>query len=235
MQVAMDSMGNMKSETRSDRRSDRPLYLPRPLFPGPLVPGVPLAQARPFPGPDPLVLDMVKTLSKEALTHVQRSHMAQGPVDSCLGDIAAFCAHSFSPLLCLGGHANKGISEACRRDVDKSVPFRCSRSIREWCSAEKGGILPCLDEHLDDVDSPCRSAVAATQHLLKQFSLAEVHFGRKAESKPTVEVPVDAEANFNTTIIGDLDVDTSTDADPASAAEPLGRPRPSLIRRVKRT
>jgi hypothetical protein len=202
MQFSMDSMGNMKSETHSDHQK----YLPWFLFPGPLVAMGTQQLPQPFVVPDPLVLDMIKPLGEEPLKLPHRGHSSRGQAGSCQQDIAKFCSGEHSPLLCLGRQLNKAVSKACRKDVDKSVPFRCSRSISRLCNVTKGDVLTCLDKHADEIDSPCWSAVTATELVLKEFTEASNHVahGRQA-SKSSIEVKVGGETDMSETSPGDID------------------------------
>merc|ERR1719362_1627060 len=86
---------------------------------------------------------------------------------SCRADLQRHCGAARSQVHCLGQHEGD-ISEACRNDVGKSVPFLCSQSIDRYCDIMQSGILACLSSHLGSLSDTCRDAVTATQRVISK-------------------------------------------------------------------
>lgn len=122
-----------------------------------------------FGGPDPLVLDMLQDMDKELRNqlvpklHDAGSHAPQ----ACRADVKKHCSAARSQLHCLGQHISD-ISEDCRTEVGKSVPFVCSDSIDRFCDVLQNGLLACLGHHVNDLTEACRDTLYATQKVVKK-------------------------------------------------------------------
>eukprot|EP00927_Polykrikos_kofoidii_P078594 TRINITY_DN75399_c0_g1_i1.p1 TRINITY_DN75399_c0_g1~~TRINITY_DN75399_c0_g1_i1.p1 ORF type:complete len:441 (+),score=64.87 TRINITY_DN75399_c0_g1_i1:120-1442(+) len=168
----------------------------RDLFPGPLQGSMSSGHVLPFDQPDPFIQEMTKGLDKAFLGLMGNLHKAvsmdRSP-NSCERDIKAHCKESISKLHCLGQHP-EDISDACRKDVGKSVPFRCSRWIGKFCDVMEVGVLKCLGDHLAEVDDTCRDAVLATHHVISKANthktaVVDTSTGAKQVSTPSLAVP----------------------------------------------
>mmetsp|Transcript_48040 Transcript_48040/g.139144 ORF Transcript_48040/g.139144 Transcript_48040/m.139144 type:complete len:404 (-) Transcript_48040:70-1281(-) len=162
---------------KSDKRSRLPAGLFRDLFPGPLLmeeDGADPLRSLPFGGPDPLILDMLQGMGRpfqqDMLPALHRSSGGGTRAPrSCQADLGKHCGKERSQVHCLGQHQDD-ISEACRQDVGKSVPFLCSRAIDRYCDVLQTGILTCLGGHLQDLDGQCSDAVIATRHVISKVN-----------------------------------------------------------------
>mmetsp|Transcript_94746 Transcript_94746/g.294685 ORF Transcript_94746/g.294685 Transcript_94746/m.294685 type:complete len:383 (+) Transcript_94746:3-1151(+) len=155
------------------QRSSVPVDVFRDLFPGPLVvEGPGSGPGMPFGGPDPMVLDMLQDMDRNfqdgllPLVHGANVGGARAP-RSCQHDLQRHCSRARSQVHCLGQH-KEDISEPCRKDVGKSVPFLCTKFIDQFCDVLQKGILSCLGDHLKELDSQCSDAVIATQHVISK-------------------------------------------------------------------
>mmetsp|Transcript_39877 Transcript_39877/g.114193 ORF Transcript_39877/g.114193 Transcript_39877/m.114193 type:complete len:415 (+) Transcript_39877:133-1377(+) len=175
------------------------------LFPGPLVimeepgspgpMGLPGMSEGPFAAPDPLIMDMLQHLTGSfqddmlPLIHKGANSAKRAPA-SCHADLVKHCSSARSQVHCLGEH-REDVSQGCRQDVGKSVPFVCSAEISKFCSVLQQGILPCLSGRTDDVSGDCKDAVAATQEVITkantlQSSVVDVRTGAKTVHTPSV-------------------------------------------------
>jgi len=150
------------------------------LFPGPLMMES-HAEESPFGAPDPLVMDMLQDIGRSFQEQVLPALVA-GPQggrssapQSCRNDLKKHCSAARSQLHCLGQHVSD-ISEPCRKDVGKSVPFLCSRAIDEFCDIMHSGILSCLESHVWSLHDSCKDAVLATKHVIKTATKGKVIF-----------------------------------------------------------
>ncbi|CAK0884811.1 unnamed protein product [Prorocentrum cordatum] len=187
------------------RRSGMGVDLFHDLFPGPLVMveepgglssmGLRGIQEGPFGAPDPLIMDMLQHVPESfqnnmlPLIHSGANSSRRAPA-SCRADLVKHCGAARSQVHCLGEH-REDVSQACRQDVGKSVPFVCSREITRFCSVLQQGILPCLSGRTDDVSGDCKDAVAATQEVITkantlQSSVVDVRTGAKTVHTPSV-------------------------------------------------
>merc|ERR1719272_1849325 len=73
---------------------------------------------------------------------------------SCRRDANKHCKNATSQIHCLGQHSND-ISDACRKDVGKSVPFACSESIDRLCNLLETSILSCLWQRKQSLNGEC--------------------------------------------------------------------------------
>jgi len=143
------------------------------LFPGPLLMEKDSMDS-PFGAPDPLVMDMLQDIGRafheEVLPKLAAAPQGRSTAPhSCSGDLKKHCSMARSQLHCLGQHA-EDVSEPCRQDVGKSVPFVCSRAIDKFCNVMRTGVLSCLENHLFWLRPACKDAVLATRHVIKKVS-----------------------------------------------------------------
>lgn len=179
-------------------RSKLPGALIRDLFPGAmLAPGGPVvvdgAEGRGAFGPDPLMMDVMQDLDRsfteEMLPAIRKAAAGERDPGACQEDVKKNCAGAKSHLHCLGVHHEK-ISDACRKEVGQSVPFRCSAAIDRFCDVLETGILSCLYNHMQDLDGQCRDAVLTTKHVINKVntqraSLVDTTTGTKQVHTPT--------------------------------------------------
>jgi len=142
----------------------------RSLFPGPGMMIEEDGPPMPFGSPDMAIMDMLQQMdesfTRDMLPMAHRASSMGKTPDSCVPEIREYCGRSPSPLHCLGQNSDK-ISDKCREDVGKSVPFLCSKAIDKWCNLLDKGILECLGGHLLELEhQTCRDAVVATQHVV---------------------------------------------------------------------
>jgi hypothetical protein len=143
----------------------------RSLFPGPglMVQEDMSPSALPFGSPDIAVMDMLQqmdeTFSRDLLPLAHRAASAGRTPDSCGPELREYCRRAPSQLHCLGQNSDR-ISDKCREDVGKSVPFICSSAIDKFCNLLDKGILDCLGGHVEDLDDSCRDSVLATRHVV---------------------------------------------------------------------
>merc|ERR1719424_1825592 len=102
--------------------------------------------------PDAIIQDMMREMDQAFQDDVlpQARNVAGAP-DSCARELKAHCRGAPSQLHCLGKYASD-ISDKCRADVGKSVPFLCSDAIDRYCDVMTGGILTCLTGRLDRLE-----------------------------------------------------------------------------------
>lgn len=229
--------GPMGSAQGPGTRSRMPVNFFHELFPGPLRADMHsgVAVASPFDAPDPLVLDMLQEFGQPFHNEVlPMIHMAggarQAPL-SCRGDLREHCGSARSQLHCLGKH-REDISEPCRKDVGKSVPFLCSRAIDRFCSLLEQGILSCLSSHMQEVGRGCRDSIMATQEVIEKVhtqkvSVTDPQTGEKRVHTPTPEPPTKREARLDLQLNGQADSDRIAQQ-PVAAADRTWPNLPSL-------
>jgi len=137
------------------------------LFPGPILVEGGGGDIIHFGGPDPLVMDMLADMDKELRSQlVPRLHDAGSLApQACGADVQKHCGAARSQLHCLGQHGSD-VSEACRKEVGKSVPFVCSDAIDRFCDVLQSGLLACLSLHVHDLTEACKDTVYATQKVV---------------------------------------------------------------------
>ncbi|CAK8992787.1 unnamed protein product [Durusdinium trenchii] len=125
--------------------------------------------AQPFREPDPLILDMLSgtqsfgiDMVTPALHKIQ--HASAAP-NSCQKDATKHCSTARSQVHCLGQHRDD-ISDDCRRDLGKSVPFVCSAAIDKHCDVLHVGILDCLQKYESELSGDCKDAFLATSKVV---------------------------------------------------------------------
>lgn len=159
-----------------------PPDLLRQLFPGPLSEGPGASEGHPFDAPDPLILDLLGGeddeegdlgIQRALMPMIRHAHAEGSQPDpgSCKQDIADKCRGQRSHVQCLGKNSDS-ISDACRRDVGKSVPFVCSFAIDRFCNAMQQGVRECLGQRLQELSGDCRDAVLATRHVIGRAKAA---------------------------------------------------------------
>lgn len=179
------------------QRSSMPVDMFRDLFPGPLLMEDGGSGATPFADPDPMVMDMMQELNNAfsgiLLPIANSVRSGSRAPRSCQADVMKHCSKQRSQVHCLGQHQDD-ISEACRKDVGKSVPFLCSRAIDRFCDVLQRGILQCLGEHLKDLDGQCSDAVIATHHVIAKANnqKASVKVTNPATGEKTVHTVLGA-------------------------------------------
>lgn len=146
-----------------------PMSVLQGLFPGPVMfegdEGDGASEV--FGGPDPLVMDMAQDVGLAfqddlmKMLHQSRSNAPQ----ACQTDLRKNCVTARSQLHCLGQHA-ADVTPACRKAVEKSVPFVCSEAIDKFCDILRTGILTCLQGRLKELSGGCQDSVLATQAAL---------------------------------------------------------------------
>ena len=160
----------------------------RQLFPGPLQFDLD-GQAQPIREPDPLVMDMLSSMSNMvqevvAPTLHKTLHASAAP-DSCQKDAVAHCSTARSQVHCLGQHRDD-ISDNCRRDLGKSVPFVCSAAIDKHCDVLHVGILDCLQKYQEELSGDCKDAFLATSKVIKSLNSA----AQAPTLRPQTNMPV---------------------------------------------
>merc|ERR1719389_1543595 len=106
--------------------------------------------------------EMSDEFQQQLLPMAQQAAADNNLPNSCSRELKAYCKGAKSRLHCLGKHS-QDISDTCRADVGKSVPFLCSESIDRFCDVLVGGILTCLAKHVKDLPGSCRDAVTTTK------------------------------------------------------------------------
>lgn len=192
-----------------DMRSSIPMSALKSLFP----PGQMLIEEEDGPvGPSDVVMeDLMREMSDEfqqqLLPMAQQAAADNNLPNSCSRELKAYCKGAKSRLHCLGKHSND-ISETCRADVGKSVPFLCSGPIDRFCDVLTGGILSCLSNHLTELDGACRDSVQATKHIIKKVntqkaSVTDPKTGKKKSVMPKSKASLSQrEASLDAKLIG---------------------------------
>eukprot|EP00928_Gymnodinium_smaydae_P032792 TRINITY_DN23665_c0_g1_i1.p2 TRINITY_DN23665_c0_g1~~TRINITY_DN23665_c0_g1_i1.p2 ORF type:complete len:436 (+),score=91.61 TRINITY_DN23665_c0_g1_i1:77-1309(+) len=183
----------------TSKRSAFPVEMFRDLFPGPLELGAPVEHPTPFSEPDPFVHNLLRDIDKPFLSlmsDIQKTVGGRRLPNSCVDDLKTHCQAARSQLHCLGQHADV-ISAKCSADVGKSVPFRCSNAIDQYCDVLQDGILDCLGKHVSDLPDRCKDAVLATHHVIskantQKAAVVETSSGAKRESVPSGTAPMPA-------------------------------------------
>lgn len=199
-------------------KNSLPAGLLRNLFPGASFgPGGPVVVEgssgggfgrSPF-GADPMMKDIMQDLDRsfaqDMMPAIQKAAAGNSDPAACQEDVKKNCAGATSHLHCLGANHDI-ISEACRKEVGQSVPFRCSKSIDRFCDVLQMGILDCLYSHMQDLESDCRDAVLTTKHVINKVntqkaSLLDPSTGIKKVSTPATNIkdssPTDKEAKLD--------------------------------------
>jgi hypothetical protein len=197
-----------------DMRSSIPMSALKSLFP----PGQMIIEEDDGAPPDAVMEDLMREMSdqfqQQLLPIAQQAAAEDNLPNSCSGELKAFCKGAPSRLHCLGKHSND-ISDTCRADVGKSVPFLCSGPIDAFCDVLMGGILSCLANHLKDLDGPCKDSVQATKHIINKVntqkaSVTDPKTGQKKSVTPKSKTSLSQrEANLDAKLIG-LSHDAST-------------------------
>jgi len=125
----------------------------------------------PFEAPDPMVQNLVKELNggfvEQVLPRAMQAAGAGKDHNSCKNDVDRHCKGFNNHLHCLGQHAD-AISDKCRADVGKSVPFLCGAFIDRFCDLLDKGIMSCLKAHKHQLGGDCKDAYDTTEHVIKQ-------------------------------------------------------------------
>lgn len=147
--------------------------------------------------PDALVANMMQHLSqsfkKDMLPAIHRRAGGGRAHEACAEEMKTLCNGTQSRLQCLGQHVERTSAE-CRRDVGRSVPFLCSSSIDKLCNVLERGILPCLADHLPELDEGCRDAVVATHSVIAKVNTQRASLRDPETGDETVHVPIAAPA-----------------------------------------
>jgi hypothetical protein len=142
----------------------------RDLLPGPLPGQRGPPHSRPFgDAPDAMVLNMLKDMGSEfnnkVLPKVRINAGSSSEPGSCRADSVKHCkSFVISQIHCLGQHSSD-ISEKCRKDIGKSVPFVCSKFIDRYCDLLDNSILKCLWDQKRNLNTECLDAVTATRRI----------------------------------------------------------------------
>lgn len=195
-------MGNVFGGPPGPRGSPSkiPGGLIRDLFPGAMLMEAPLEHPQPFQDPDPVIMDMMRSIDRGFKDDVLPTAIAAASSDrlpnSCNNDIQKLCSGAKSHLHCLGQHADS-VSDKCRADVGKSVPFKCSKAIDKYCDVLQTGILYCLDQHLGaghlgELDPDCQDAVATTKHVINIVNSQKAAVRDPVTGTKKVSVPATA-------------------------------------------
>jgi hypothetical protein len=175
----------------------------RNLFPGPGLMfeengALENASPMPFGTPDMAVMDMLQQMddsfARDLLPIAHRAASAGHTPDSCGPEIRKYCPIATSKLHCLGKSTDK-ISEKCRADVGKSVPFLCSKAIDKWCNLLDKGILDCLGGHLQNLEEECHDAVVATRHVVLRTNTQRASVTNPLTGTQKVNVPIPKQNN----------------------------------------
>merc|ERR1719420_2941686 len=150
------------------------------------------APAMPFGAPDMAVMDMLQQMddsfARNLLPVAHRAASAGKTPDSCGPELREYCRRAPSQLHCLGQNSDR-ISDKCRDDVGKSVPFVCSSAIDKFCNLLNKGILDCLGGHLDNLEDSCRDAVRATRHVVARANTQRASVTDPVTGTRKVNVP----------------------------------------------
>mmetsp|Transcript_77328 Transcript_77328/g.145847 ORF Transcript_77328/g.145847 Transcript_77328/m.145847 type:complete len:495 (-) Transcript_77328:94-1578(-) len=192
--------GGPEDLLNEDVRNKIPGDLFRELFPGPLgMMSVQAPHPQPFSAPDAFVMDMMQDLdrsfARDMMPSIHKAASQERTPNSCEQDIKTKCQGARSHLHCLG-YNHDSISETCRKDVEKSVPFLCSQAIDKWCDVLEQGILSCLYGHMDSLDGKCRDAVLTTKKVINKVNtqkaaMVDPETGEKQMSIPEAKAEID--------------------------------------------
>jgi len=177
MTVGGPGIGSVVPEGQTGKSGRLSGGLVRDLFPGAVAPpgGMESRAGSPFRA-DPMMVDIMgdldRSFTEEMLPAIQKAAQSASPQDpsACQEDIRKNCAGAKSHLHCLGVNHDT-ISEPCRKQVGQSVPFRCNKDIDRFCDLLQKGILACLYDRMQDLESQCRDAVLATKHVIGKARL----------------------------------------------------------------
>jgi hypothetical protein len=163
-------------------------------------------------GEDAIVQELMKEMDQAMVEQVMP--MAERAAEenlpsTCSKEIKTHCKDAKSQLHCLGKH-NADISDQCRADIGKAVPFLCSDAIDQFCDVLMGGILSCLGNQMKNLEGSCKDAVVATKKMIQKVnsqkpktvnpkakpssSAREAHLdakliGLQSSSKPAAKAP----------------------------------------------
>jgi hypothetical protein len=165
----------------------------RSLFPGPgFIIEEDDAPPMAFGKPDMAVMDMLgqmdPSFAQDLLPIAHRAAGAGHKANSCEPDVREYCRWAPSHLHCLGQNSDK-ISDKCREDIGKSVPFACSSEIDKWCNILEKGILDCLGVHLKELQDDCHDAVVATHHVISKAKTHKASVTDPVTGTQKVNVP----------------------------------------------
>jgi hypothetical protein len=118
---------------------------------------------------DPVLADIVQAMDRGFAANMLPAIQKSSDPTACQPEIARLCANAKSHLHCLGLNS-ESISEACRKEVGKSVPFLCSRFTDRFCDVLQTGILDCLYGHLAELDDQCQDAVKTTKKVINKVN-----------------------------------------------------------------
>lgn len=155
---------------------------------------------RPPPGADAIIGDLMREMDQAMVEQVMP--MAEQAAEnnlptSCSKEIKAHCRDAKSQLHCLGKYS-ADISDGCRADIGKSVPFLCSDAIDKYCDVLMGGILSCLDNQQSNLQGPCKDAVVATKKIIQK-----VNSKKPSQPAPKLKASLSArEAHLDAKLIG---------------------------------
>jgi len=185
------------------------------LFPGPMHADM--------DAPDRLVDNMMQHISKRfkdevlpTLRHSRGANMKAWQDKACQKETQRLCDGASSQLRCLGQNAGN-ISAGCRKNVGKSVPFLCASELEKYCDVLERGILPCLADHLSNLQDSCRDAVLATHQVIakvntQKATLVDPKQGEKKTYTPLLPPP--AASHFMEEPKKELDIKFASRAEP---------------------
>jgi hypothetical protein len=160
------------------------------LLPGPLLGPPTSIHSHPFEDPDPVLTNMLREMDASFASLMNDAPMFLKPdtPNSCEGDLQHYCRGRKDKLHCLAGLGDI-LSPKCRKDVGKSVPFRCGDFIDNFCDILEEGVLNCLTKHLKDLSASCRDSVVATHHVISKANTQKAAVinktnGVRRESQP---------------------------------------------------
>jgi hypothetical protein len=196
---------------------DIPPEMLKQLFPPGVIieeddgPGPPRG-GRPPPGADAVIQDLMNEMDEALVQQVNQQATENNLPSSCSKEVKAHCKDAKSKLHCLGKY-NADISDGCRADVGKSVPFLCSEAIDNFCDVLMGGILSCLGNQMNNLQGPCKDAVLATKKIIQK-----VNSKKASQAAPKAKASLSVrEANLDAKLIG------------LSAASPAKAKPPSVM------
>jgi hypothetical protein len=206
------TLGGSPFTKKQGGRSSLPPGVVRDLFPpmgtfgdGPVIVEEGSGRGPLFGPPDPIMMDIMQDLDRsfanEMLPAIQKASSGERDPAACREDVAKKCQGAKSHLHCLGIN-HDSISEACRKEVGQSVPYRCSEAIDRYCDMLQTGILSCLYDRMSDLSGGCRDSVLATKHIINKVntektSITDLATGAKKVNTPVAASPSDKEAKLD--------------------------------------
>lgn len=183
-----------------------PATVLRDLFPGPLGDMEVRSHPMPFDSPDRLITEMLQEMDNvfknDMMPAAHKATSGNRAPMSCETGVKRLCGGAKSWLHCLGQHPEE-VAPACRKEVEKSVPFVCSEAVDKYCDVLEGGIIPCLEGRLQDVKPQCRDAVTLTRHVLDKAKTHKASLifadlsGKRELMKQSLPVPEAKEAHID--------------------------------------